>query len=587
MADYFLGICEGGHDPSAALVRTGKLLSFAEEERFLRNKHAKGWYPTQAINFCLDQSGICVADVQAIAINWDVASYTNCAMRDFFESLRTEWPLDRNTISWQNGLLSHFSEGGVAARHGAAWRRAFGTDKPPPIFPIPHHYVHAMHAYMQSPFDHALCLTVDGSGDQHCTVLWHCQDDVVVPIYEIAMPHSLGWFYAAATEYLGFDAYDGEYKVMGLATYGRADPEIQTAVRRVIYPAEDGIGYRIDPHMIHYGLHSWSDRFTDDLPKLMNHAPRTEAHALTQWHFNFAYAVQDALEEAAMRLVRWGRQKTGASNLCIGGGVGLNVKMNTKLFEVEGISRVFPHPLCSDSGAAAGAALVACWQQTGALPEKLKTLALGNEESDEQIEDMLERCCIAYTRSNDIAKSVAIELSEGRIVGWFQGRMEAGPRALGQRSILADPRTVEARDRVNAVIKYREPWRPFCPSMKAEAADRYLEAWDDAPFMVIAFRAKPELQEVAPAIVPVDKMVRVQLVHEGVHALYHRLLDAFEEITGVPLLLNTSFNVKGEPIVCTAVDAVRTFYGTGMDVLAIGNFLIRKAAGPLAAQACP
>lgn len=583
MADYFLGIFEGGYDPAAALVRHGRLLAFAEEERFLRNKHAKGWYPNKAIKFCLDHAGIGPTDVQAIALNWDVPSYTNGAMREFFQTMRHDWPVDSATVAWQNGLLGSLSEQAVLARHTAAWKRAFGTERLPPIFPVPHHYVHAMHAFMQSPFDHALCLTVDGSGDQFCTVLWDCRDDRITPIYEVPMPHSLGWLYAAATEYLGFEAYDGEYKVMGLAAYGQPDPVIQAAVARMIFAADDGIGYMIDPRMIHYGPHSWSTRFTDHLPELMQHSPRAEGEPLTEWHFNFAYAVQEALEEAAIRLVDWGRQKTGASNLCIGGGVGLNVKMNTKLFEVEGISRIFPHPLCSDSGAAAGAALVACWQQTGTRPEKLKTLALGNEESDDDIEDMLKRCGIAYARSNDIARSVALELSEGRIVGWFQGRMEAGPRALGQRSILADPRSVQARDRVNAVIKYREPWRPFCPSMKAEAADRYLEAWDDAPFMVIAFRAKPELQEDAPAVVHVDGTVRVQLVHQEVNPLYHQLLDAFEQITGVPVLLNTSFNVKGEPVVCTAVDAVRTFYGTGMDALAVGNFLIRKSAQPLAA----
>jgi carbamoyltransferase len=256
--------------------------------------------------------------------------------------------------------------------------------------------------------------------------------------------------------------------------------------------------------------------------------------------------------------------------------VGLNVKMNTQLFDVEGVERIFPHPLCSDSGAAAGAALAASAAVSPARTEKLKTLALGNEEDDEQIEAVLQRCRIPYERPDDIADAVANELSRGAVVGWFQGRMEAGPRALGQRSILADPRHVDSRDRVNAVIKYREPWRPFCPSMTVEAADRYLERWDDAPFMVIAFHATEALKRDAPAIVHVDGTVRVQLVNPDVNPLYHRLLRRFEARTGVAVLLNTSFNVKGEPIVCTAVDALRTFYGTGMDALALGNFLLRK-----------
>lgn len=583
MPDNFIGLFEGGYDPAAGLVRDGKVLAFAEEERFLRNKHAKGWYPARALRFCLDQAGIGSEDVQAIAVNWDVPSYTNGVMRDFFLNMRTQYPVDEKTIGWQNSLLNQFSEQNMLAKHRTAWRKALGTDLVPPLYPVPHHYVHALQSYLQSPYDDALCLTVDGSGDQYCTVLWHCQGDNVVPIYEIAMPHSLGWFYAAATEYLGFEAYDGEYKVMGLAAYGKPNEDIRAAVSRILFPAEDGIGYRLDPRMIHYGPHSWSDRFTDHLPELMGRPPRTDDQPLDPWHFDFAYAIQEALERTALDLVRWGQKKTGSSNLCIGGGVGLNVKMNTKLFEVDGISRIFPHPLCADSGAAAGAALVACWQQTGKRPEKLTTLALGNAEEDDDIEATLQRCGIEYSRSNDIAVSVARDLSEGRIVGWFQGRMEAGPRALGQRSILADPRTVGARDRVNAVIKYREPWRPFCPSMKSEAADRYLEAWDEAPFMVIAFRAKPELQRDAPAIVHIDGTVRVQLVKEATHPLYHHLLSEFEALTGVPVLLNTSFNVKGEPIVCTATDAIRTFFGTGMDTLALGNFIVRKPAVPLAA----
>jgi len=580
--DSFLGLFEGGYDPAAAIVRDGQLIAFAEEERFLRNKHAKGWYPTRALRFCLDQAGIGASDVRTLAINWDVPSYTNGRMRGFFEGMRNEWPVDGRTIAWQNRLLDIFSDQAVIARHGTAWRRAFGTDTAPPIYPVPHHYTHAIQAFLQSPFEEALCLTVDGSGDQFCTVLWHCSDDAVVPIYEVPMPHSLGWFYAAATEFLGFEAYDGEYKVMGLAAYGKHDPVIKAAVNRLVFAAEDGIGYQVDPRMIHYGPRSWSERFTDHLPELLGRPPRAENESIEEWHHDFAFAVQECLEQAVLRLVRWGQKKTGCANLCIGGGVGLNVKMNSKLFEADGIRHIFPHPLCSDSGAAAGAAFAACWQQTGARPEKLETLALGPEESDEEIEAMLQRCGIAYYCPNDIARSVAQDLSEGRIVGWFQGRMEAGPRALGQRSILADPRTVEARDRVNAVIKYREPWRPFCPSMTAEAAERYLVRWDDAPFMVIAFRATSELAREAPAVVHIDGTARVQLVHERSNPLFHRLLTAFERLTGVPVLLNTSFNVKGEPIVCSAVDAVRTFFGTGMDTLALGNCLIRKSVPTVA-----
>jgi carbamoyltransferase len=250
--------------------------------------------------------------------------------------------------------------------------------------------------------------------------------------------------------------------------------------------------------------------------------------------------------------------------------------MNTRLHALPEVEHVFAQPLCSDGGAAAGAALAACWQKTGTHPERLTTLATGPETSDAEIEATLKLCGLAYEKPGDIAEAVADDLVAGRVVGWFQGRMEAGPRALGQRSILADPRTVEARDRVNAVIKYREYWRPFCPSITAEAADRYLKTHDDAPFMIIAFEATEAFKEDAPAVVHVDGTARVQMVHKETLPLYHRLISAFEARTGVAALLNTSFNVKGEPVVCTIHDAVRTFFATGMDTLAAGSFLLRK-----------
>jgi carbamoyltransferase len=579
MSDAFLGIFEGGFDPAVGLARDGKLLAFAEEERFLRNKHAKGFYPIKSLKFSLEYAGLRPQDIAAIGINWDIPSYTDGSIANFFAGMRKQWNVDERTLGWQSWINRYYTEENVRDRHAMAWRLAFGNTTLPPLYSLPHHYVHALQAYMQSPFDDALCITIDGSGDQHCTVLWHCERDDIKAIHEIKMPHSLGWFYAACTEYLGFEAYDGEYKVMGLAAYGKPNRDISARVAKVIAAAADGIGYTIDPSYIHYGKHSWSNRFTDRLPELMGKLPRSDTSPLEEWHYDFAYAVQAALEEAAIRMVEWGAKTTSSSNLCIGGGVGLNVKLNTRLFDAAGIARVFPHPLCSDSGAAAGVALATSWQLGGARPEKLKTLALGNEETESQIESALTRCRIAFDRPSDIAAEVARELADGSVVGWFQGRMEAGPRALGQRSILADPRNVASRDRVNEVIKYRENWRPFCPSMTKESASRYLESYDDAPFMIIAFRANEKMKMDAPAVVHVDGTVRVQMVDEGSNPLYHRLLRAFEDLTGVPILLNTSFNVKGEPIVCSAVDAIRTFAATGMDVLAIGPFIVRKDSG--------
>jgi carbamoyltransferase len=390
------------------------------------------------------------------------------------------------------------------------------------------------------------------------------------------MPHSLGWVYAAITEYLGFQSYDGEYKVMGLAAYGGPDADLRQKIGQLVSPAPDGIGYRVDPRYLHYGPHNFSPRFTDHLVELLGREPRREFEPVDDWHKRLAFEIQDMLENALIRIACWAINETGIRRLCLGGGVALNVKMNSKLFALPDVEDVFAHPLCNDAGAAAGAALLACYRQTGAQPEKLRSLALGLEESPQRIEDALRITKVAYERPDDIATAVAKELQRGRVVGWFQGRMEAGPRALGRRSILANPTSVAHRDRVNSIVKFREEWRPFCPSIMEEYAGEYFARHTDAPFMIIAFQANDALRQAAPAIVHVDGSSRVQFVNRQENPLYHRMIEAFRQLTGVPVVLNTSFNIKGEPVVCTALDALRTFWGTGIEVLAIGEFLVRK-----------
>jgi len=576
-SDLFLGIFEGHSDPAVAIVRGGEVLAYAEEERHLRYKHAHGLYPSRALQYCLDVAGATIEDIVAVGINWNLPSFTNGTIEEFYRSLRAEWPIDARTEAWQGAMLRRFNERNLTAHHHGHWRRMFGDKKLPPLHAVPHHYTHAFQACMQSPFEESICVTIDGSGDEDCTVVWHHRGDRVEALRRIPIPHSLGWAYAAFTEYLGFAAYDGEYKVMGLAAYGRPDPALREAVGKVIFPAPDGIEYRVDATYVHYGPRNWSERFTDKLPELFGRPPRLREEEITSWHEDLAYAVQENLEEAVRRLVLWAVNETGVRDVCISGGVGQNIKMNTALFELPEVRDVRPHPLCSDGGAAAGAALAACAELGGGRPEPIRTLALGHQESDEEIEAILKLTLLDYEKPADICEAVAAELARGHIVGWFQGRMEGGPRALGQRSILADPRTIENRDRVNAVIKFREYWRPFCPSMPAEAAERYFERYTDAPFMTIAFEANERLRAEAPAIVHVDGTSRVQMVHQEVLPRYHKLLVEFEKLTGVPVILNTSFNVKGEPIVCTVQDALRTFGATGIEVLAVGGFLIRKA----------
>jgi carbamoyltransferase len=574
-SEYYLGIFEGHADPAVAIVKGGEIVAYAEEERFIRQKHAWGVYPHKSLQFCLDTAGITLSEVEAVGLNWDVDGYSDGRIAGFFESLNTEFPVDNATKGWQRSVVARFDRSATEKRHHFEWRRTFGDIAYPPIVSAPHHYVHAFQAAMQSPFDRSLCITVDGSGDEHCTVVWEHRGESLTPILERKMPHSLGWFYAAFTEYLGFRAYDGEYKLMGLAAYGRPNDELMAKVSQVVKVDPTSLDiYAIDPTYIHYGEHTYSARFTDKLVDLFGQPPRLSTDEYGEWCEDLAFAVQAKLEEAVCALASWGIEKTSFDKITIGGGVGLNVKMNSRLLDLPGVSDVWANPLCSDGGAAVGAALLAEYKATGTRPKPLARLNYGNTESD--IESVLKSSKVAYRRSDDIATDTAKLVADGYVVGWFQGAMEAGPRALGQRSILADPRDISSRDKVNAVIKFREYWRPFCPSMLAERAPDYLARYTNAPFMIIAFPATDKLKHDAPAVVHVDGTARVQLVEKDVLPDYHRLISEFERLTGVGVLLNTSFNVKGEPVVCTVRDALRTFWSTGLDALAVGDYLVMK-----------
>jgi carbamoyltransferase len=574
-----------GVDPAVALVRDGRMESFSEEERHIRYKHASGIFPYRAIEHCLAKTGAKADEIDAIALNWDLTAFNDGRVARFFETLSQTYLVDPATLAWQRKYLAERKHENLEKFYAGVWHKLFGLKTAPRIIGVPHHFGHAYHAFMQSPFNDAICITVDGSGDTECTVVWRCSPSRIEPLKQFDMPHSLGWFYAALTEYLGFDAYDGEYKVMGLAAYGRPREDLLGLLRRVVQVDSDGVGYRLDPAYIHYGEHSYSGRFTDQLVALIGREPRLANGPITEWHEDLAYAVQTTLETAVCRLVAWAVKTTGIQNVCIGGGAGLNVKMNSKIFAMRGVKAVFAHPLCSDSGTAAAAALVASEQLSGHVPEKLRSLSLGHSETNESIEKALGASKLSYRRSDDIVNDVSQALASGAIVGWFQGAMEAGPRALGNRSILADPRSIENRDKVNAVVKFREYWRPFCPSLPAEAVPLFFDRYCEAPFMIVAFESNSLLKNLAPAIVHIDNSVRLQAVEKDVNPLYHRLLTEFGNLTGVPVLLNTSFNVKGEPIVCTAADAIRTFAATGLDMLAIGDYILEKITAPSRASA--
>ncbi len=573
-----MGISGTKVDPAVALVRDGEISCFIEEERLVRVKHANGLYPINSLKYCLDKIDWNVNKIVALGVNWDLNLYGNNFVRDYFLEMNKKYHFDDATREWQDYVIKKYSLPSYRAYHQKNWSKAFGSIDLPPFHIMNHHYVHAAHAFLQSPFDEAICITIDGSGETDCTVLWDCSESKIKPILRIGMPNSLGWYYAAFTEYLGFKAYDGEYKVMGMAAYGKYNHEISTKIDSILHVPVNSTPpvYVLNPYYIHYGEHNWSGRFTDNLPNLLGWPPRLPGESIQEHHMDIAYAVQSQLEKAVMGLVKWGLRITKKRNLCVGGGVGLNVKMNSRLFYLPEVQGFFAQPLCSDSGAAAGSALTAFWHITGQRPKQLLSLSLGKEFKNEEIEKTLNQCGITYSSPKNLLPIVAELLSENKIIGWFQGKMEAGPRSLGYRSILANPQKREIVDIINSKVKMREYWRPLCPSILSDDAELFISEYQSARFMNVSFTAKERMKVLAPAVVHIDGSSRIQVVYENENPLFYQLLKEFKKISGIAILLNTSFNTQGEPIVCNVKDALRTFYSSGIDNLVCGKFLISK-----------
>ena len=451
----------------------------------------------------------------------------------------------------------------------------FVRDPIPPLRFYQHHLCHAATAFYCSGLTDAAVLIFDGHGEERTVSFYHGQDRSLRPLRYLGLPNSLGWFYCAMTEYLGWDPNEGEVKLMGLAPYGRPDPALRAFVESFLAVTPDGI--RLDPDCIFYGRRSYGRFFGDKIVDALGQ-PRGSSEEITQRHRDIAFAVQQRLEEAALHLARLVLRETGSRNLCVAGGVALNCKMNGVLHSSGIADRLFVQPLSYDAGSAMGAAMLAAEEAGDDCRFAMEHLQFGPEYDDAAIEAVLKRNRLSYRRSADIADDVAALVAAGKVIGWFQGRMEAGPRALGGRSIVADPRVAAMSDTVNNKVKFREPWRPFALSILADRAAEYLIKPVDAPFMVMAFDVVAGREsEIAAALHSGDRTTRPQTVRREINPRFWAMIDAFCRRTGVPGVLNTSFNVKGEPIVCSPTDALRCFYGTGMDALAIGSFLLEKS----------
>ena len=547
------------HDSSACIVRDGEVLFAVAEERLSRVKH-DARFPALAIRACFDFAGVRPDDLDFVCQGWSPPRVG--FLHDLSCYASGKQPVDsRALLNTTRYFLSMWHQHGGENR----FRRIFGPTKAGFRF-VDHHVAHAISAYALSGFDDAAVLVLDGRGAWEATSLWHGRGGNLEHVWTIPWPNSLGLFYAQFTQYLGFEPYSDEWKVMGLAPYGEAGINL----REFIIP--DDNPYRVATRLLISRESAPSAAIEARLgPK---RAPESEIEAR---HKNLAFAVQDACEHAMMTLARAAVAKTDCRNLCLAGGVALNSKANGKILASGLVDRIFIQPAAGDDGVCLGAALAPYLDSGGKLPlHKMRHAYLGPESSDADIEKTLRTYKLRATRVADPAAVGAELLANGKILGWFQGRMEFGPRALGSRSILADPRDPEMNVKVNNAVKFREWWRPFAPSLLAEVAAEYLESSTDSPFMILTAQVKPEKRSVIPSVTHVDGSARPQTVERDVNPLYWRLIHEFGQRTGVPVVMNTSFNLRGEPIVCTPTDAVRTFFSSGMDALVIGSFVVEK-----------
>ncbi len=566
---YVLGISCYYHDSAAALVCDGQLVAAAEEERFNRQKHYNG-FPSAAINYCLAQAGLAIDQVDYIGFyEKPLVKFSR-----IIETVLASWP--RSYWTWIRSMPVWLT---TKLHIGRTIQKELGTDKD--IYYCQHHLAHAASAFLVSGFDEAAVLTADGVGEWATTAWGVGRGNDLYIEKEIRFPHSVGLLFSAITAYLGFRVNDAEWKVMGLAPYGR--PTYLDQFREVVDVREDG---SLRLNMKYFAHHYSVSRIFNRRWEALFGRPQRPRHAeLEEFHQDIAHSGQKIVEEIMVKMARHVHQRTGLDNLCVAGGVGLNCVANWRMLNESGFKNIFIQPAAGDSGGALGTAFYLC-NSVLKHPRTfvMKHACWGPQFTGAEIEAALARRGLSYEyfpREEDLLTETARLIAEGKVVGWFQGRMEFGPRALGSRSLLADPRNPRMKEIINAKVKFREAFRPFAPSMLKEHAAEYFEmpVGMDAPFMLLVPPVRPEKRGIIPAVTHQDGTGRVQTVTEEVNGRYYRLIKAFAALTGVPVVLNTSFNVRGEPIVCTPQDAINTFVNTGIDVLVMGDYLVREKPG--------
>jgi len=603
-ASNILGISAYYHDSAAALLKDGELVAAAQQERFSRKKH-DARFPGEAIRYCLESEHLQLSDLDRVVfydkplIKFErlLETYMSYAPNGF-RSFVVAMPI------WLKEKLYLKS---VLKKELAEIAGCRSKDLPPLLF-AEHHQSHAASAFFFSPFERAAVLCLDGVGEWATTSTWLGNGASLEPLWEIDFPHSLGLLYSAFTYFTGFRVNSGEYKLMGLAPYGQPK-YVELILDKLLDLKEDGT-FRLDMQYFNYctGLTMTNSRFDE----LFGGPPRHPESDLTQREMDIAASIQVVTEEVVLRLANTLHKETGEKNLCLAGGVALNCVANGRLLREGPYENIWIQPAAGDAGGAVGAAAIV-WHDYDNQPRKLNGNSssaddrmhgsyLGPEYGAEQIRAELDATGAKYKVLDDnmLFSKTAQLLADEKVVGWFQGRMEFGPRALGGRSIIGDPRSSKMQSVMNLKIKYRESFRPFAPSVLWERAADYFEQSTPSPYMLIVSPVREKLRidltdeqkqlfgieklklkrSELPAITHVDYSARIQTVHKETNPRYHELLKAFEQLTGCGVLVNTSFNVRGEPIVCTPTDAYRCFMRTEMDFLVIENFLLDKQEQP-------
>jgi carbamoyltransferase len=562
-----LGLSCFYHDSAAALLRDGVIVAAAQEERFTRKKHDSN-FPTRAVKYVLREAGIAPEDLDAVGF-YDkpllkfermLSTYVATFPRSF-SSFRTAIPIWLHEKLWVPSLI----------------RKELKPYKGPILF-AEHHMSHAASAFLVSPFDEAAILTVDGVGEWATASYGVGRGTDITLFKELFFPHSLGLLYSAFTYYLGFKVNSAEYKVMGLAPYGKP-VHLDRIMKDMLHLNEDGsFKLNMDYFAYDYGLTMTNGRFDD----FFGGPPRKPETRMGEREFDIAASVQKACEEVVLAQVRHINKETGLTRLCMAGGVALNCVANGRVIRETPMKELFIQPAAGDAGGAVGVAhyLYNTLEKKPRGPA-WKHAYLGPAYSDKEIGDYLDSRKVPYRRLSDteLVDATAKVIADGNVVGWFQGRMEFGPRALGARSILADPRDPKMRDTLNMKIKFREGFRPFAPSTLAEKSSEWFEIDCESPYMLLVAPVR-ENKRVIPAVTHVDYSARIQSVTREQNPLYYDLIAAFDRLTGVPVIINTSFNVRGEPIVCTPHDAYVCFMRTNMDHLVLGHYILDKREQP-------